>query len=86
MIMKTRILGIIVTILLVIVLSPTDLKAQTDQGLIYGKVYTVGGDVFEGQIRWGKEESCWGDIFYSSKGEIPYKSYFLSEVKKDKSS
>ena len=36
---------------------------------IYGKVYTDDDDVYEGQIRWGKEEAFWFDHFNSSKPE-----------------
>lgn len=37
--------------------------------LIYGKVETIDGDSYEGQIRWGKEEAFWFDHFNSSKPE-----------------
>lgn len=36
---------------------------------IYGKVYTDDDEVYEGQIRWGKEEAFWFDHFNSSKPE-----------------
>lgn len=37
--------------------------------LLYGKVTTVTGESFTGQLRWGKEEAFWFDYFNSSKGE-----------------
>jgi sporulation protein YlmC with PRC-barrel domain len=42
------------------------LQAQ-DQGFIYGKVTTVDNKTYTGQIRWGKEEAYWSDMFNSSK-------------------
>ena len=34
---------------------------------IYGKVTTLDDEVYEGQIRWGKEEAFWFDFFNSTK-------------------
>jgi len=36
---------------------------------IFGKVTTVDGDVYQGQIRWGNEEAFWFDFFNSTKEE-----------------
>jgi hypothetical protein len=41
----------------------------SDVGYIYGRVKTTGGDVYEGQLRWGKEEAFWDDIFNATKAE-----------------
>jgi hypothetical protein len=41
----------------------------SDVGYIYGRVVTTDGDAYEGQIRWGKEESFWDDIFNATKVE-----------------
>ena len=41
----------------------------SDVGYIYGRVETVGGGAYEGQLRWGTEESFWDDIFNASKVE-----------------
>ncbi|MEP5612036.1 MAG: hypothetical protein ABJP45_07285 [Cyclobacteriaceae bacterium] len=38
-----------------------------DSGFIYGKVTTEDGDVYEGPLRWGKEEVFWTDMFNASK-------------------
>ena len=43
------------------------LFAQADAGFIYGKITTFDDEVFEGQIRWGKEEAYWSDMFNASK-------------------
>lgn len=39
----------------------------SDAGYIYGRVEMEDGDTFEGQLRWGKEEAFWDDIFNASK-------------------
>ena len=39
----------------------------SDVGYIYGRVETTGGEVYEGQLRWGNEESFWDDIFNATK-------------------
>lgn len=45
--------------------------AQADSsGRIYGKLTTVGGDVYEGLIRWDKNEASWVDILNGNK-ELP---------------
>ena len=36
--------------------------ASAESGRIYGKLYTVDNDVFEGWIRWDKNEAFWDDI------------------------
>ena len=41
----------------------------SDEGYIYGRVETVGGEAYRGQIRWGTEESFWDDIFNATKVE-----------------
>ena len=35
--------------------------AQADSGRIYGKLYTIDDEVFEGWIRWDKNEAFWDD-------------------------
>jgi hypothetical protein len=44
-----------------------------DSGRIYGKITTVNGDVFEGFIRWDKNEGNWVDVLDGSK-ELPKKN------------
>ena len=39
----------------------------SDVGYLYGRVETVDGGVYEGQLRWGTEESFWDDIFNANK-------------------
>lgn len=39
----------------------------SDEGYIYGRVLTSSGESYEGQIRWGTEESFWDDMFNADK-------------------
>ncbi|SNT25573.1 hypothetical protein SAMN05421640_2982 [Ekhidna lutea] len=55
----------------------TSISAQ-DEGFIYGKVTTEDGDVYEGPIRWGKEEVYWTDMFNTSKRENKNLDYLSS--------
>jgi hypothetical protein len=41
--------------------------SATDEGYLYGRVVTTDGDEYEGQLRWGKEEAFWDDIFNANK-------------------
>lgn len=43
------------------------LFGQSHQGFMYGKITTFDDEVYEGQIRWGKEEAYWTDMFNASK-------------------
>lgn len=52
-------------------LTPTPSRAQND-GFLYGEVHTESGNVYEGRLRWGKEEAFWGDHFNSSKEDRPW--------------
>ena len=38
-----------------------------DDGFIYGKILTIDGESYTGQIRWGKEEAYWSDQFNGTK-------------------
>ncbi len=39
---------------------------------LYGTIYTIQGDEFTGQIRWGKEEGYWTDMFNAGKVDNPH--------------
>jgi len=45
-----------------------------NSGRIYGKIYTVDGDILEGLIRWDKNEASWIDILNGTK-ELPRKNF-----------
>lgn len=55
-------------LLVLTTLLSVSLIAQ-DSGFIYGKITTEDGDVYEGPLRWGKEEVYWTDMFNASKEE-----------------
>ncbi len=46
---------------------------------IYGKVTTVDGQTYSGQIRWGKEEAFWFDHFNSSKPTNEYLNFLTDD-------
>jgi hypothetical protein len=47
---------------------------ETHQGFLYGRITTTDGDTYEGRLRWGgDEEAFWGDDFYGSKDENPWR-------------
>jgi hypothetical protein len=41
----------------------------SDAGYIYGRIETVDGDKYQGQLRWGDEEAFWDDLFNADKAE-----------------
>jgi hypothetical protein len=53
-------------LILGVLLFSVNTQAQ-DEGFIYGKVYTEDNKVYEGPIRWGKEEVYWVDMFNAAK-------------------
>ena len=55
------------------------LTQAQDQALIYGKVTTIDGDSYEGQLRWGKEEAFWTDLFNGNKEENENYRYLTRE-------
>jgi len=54
----------------------------SDVGYIYGRVETVDGGVFEGQLRWGTEEAFWDDIFNATKVENENLDYLDPEMRR----
>jgi hypothetical protein len=58
------------------------LDAQ-DDCFIYGKVHTTDGKVFEGPIRWGKEEVYWTDVFNASKRRNENLRYLSADQRRD---
>jgi hypothetical protein len=41
----------------------------SDVGYLYGRVETVDGQTYQGELRWGEEESFWDDMFNADKAE-----------------
>jgi hypothetical protein len=54
-----------------------------DEGFIYGKVYMHDDRVYEGPIRWGKEEVYWIDIFNAGKEKNPNLKFLSSRERED---
>lgn len=54
-----------------------------DEGFIYGKVYMRDDRVYEGPIRWGKEEAYWIDIFNAGKEKNPNLRYLSDDERDD---
>ncbi len=55
---------------------------SASEGWLYGKVTTWGGDIYEGQLRWGKEEAFWTDMFNASKIENENLEYLDRDTKR----
>jgi hypothetical protein len=52
--------------------APRPAASPDTQGFLYGRLTSRGGTVYEGRLRWGKEEAFWGDLFHSNKAKNPY--------------
>jgi len=48
----------------------TSLGAQSPEGRIWGEVQTVTGDVYEGFVRWDRNEGSWADVL-NGTGTVP---------------
>ncbi|MEW6412979.1 MAG: hypothetical protein AB1483_10995 [Candidatus Zixiibacteriota bacterium] len=70
---STLTLGLLITLAVV--------AQAEDTGRIYGKIQTVDGDVFEGLIRWDKNEGGWVDVLDGDKN-LPKKNLRKSERKR----
>ena len=61
-----RLAGIITITLILVFVSASPATADST-GRIYGKITTVDGDVFEGLIRWDRNEGTWVDFLNGNK-------------------
>ena len=43
------------------------------RGYLYGTIETEKGTTYTGLLRWGREESFWGDHFNAGKDELPFR-------------
>jgi len=59
--------GLLIAATTLFLLGLTSMVVAEDNGRIYGTIYTVDGDTFEGMIRWDKNEAHWVDILNGSK-------------------
>ena len=69
-------------ILAIFAFTTITLNAQ-DEGFIYGKVTTIDGEVYTGQIRWGKEEAYWTDLFNGNKEDNDNYRYLTRNERND---
>jgi hypothetical protein len=69
-------------LVIALIVTVKELKAQNTAGFMYGKVYTD-GNVYLGQIRWGREEAYWNDHFNTAKIDNSYEDYKSKEKSKD---
>ncbi len=54
----------------------TPSSGEAHQGLLYGRVTTDDGDIYEGRLRWGgDEEALWGNYFNGFKDENPWAAH-----------
>lgn len=53
--------------------------APATDGFLYGTVLTRSGNEYEGRLRWGSEESFWGDHFNGSKADLPWQDEIPKE-------
>jgi len=53
-------------------------QQQPGPDRLYGRVVTAGGEVYEGYIRWDKNEGSWADVLNGSK-EIPWENVRQAE-------
>lgn len=67
------------TLTLLMFIISTSMSAN--EGFIYGKLTTIDGDVYTGQIRWGKEEAYWTDIFNGTKEDNENYRYLTRQDK-----
>jgi hypothetical protein len=54
-------------------------------GVLYGRITTIDGVIYEGWMRWGgTEEALWGNYFNGYKDENPWIAYLPSDLLKER--
>lgn len=66
--------------------ATAEAPARDSRGFLYGKITTRGGSVYEGRLRWNKEEAFWGDFFNATKEDLPYFKYVPHEKRRHRES
>lgn len=69
---------------IIIYLGSANVLSAQDGAFIYGKVTTFSGNSYQGQIRWGNEETYWSDIFNSVKTRDTNLKYLSLDDRKEK--
>ncbi len=72
-----------ITLIATLTLISSFVMNAQDEALIYGKLTTIDGDSYTGQIRWGKEEAIWTDIFNGNKEENENYRYLSRDQRND---
>ncbi len=58
----------------------TSLSPAPHPGFLYGRVITDDGTIYEGRLRWGRdEEASWGDYFNGLKDDNPWADHVSQE-------
>ncbi|MGD8818325.1 MAG: hypothetical protein PVJ51_14150, partial [Acidobacteriota bacterium] len=56
-------------------------SAETHEGLLYGRITAVDGSIYEGRLRWGRdEEAVWGNYFNGRKDRNTWAAYVPDEL------
>ena len=81
---KNWLKGILIVTGIVVALAVVALEghAQSNEGYLYGKVYT-NRDTYIGPIRWGGEEVMWTDLFNASKVDNNFVKMVPKEEQKE---
>ncbi|WP_141719683.1 hypothetical protein [Roseivirga misakiensis] len=72
-----------ITLIAVFTLVGSMSAVAQDEALIYGKLTTIDGDTYTGQIRWGDEEAMWVDIFNGNKEDNENYRYLSREDRRE---
>lgn len=62
-----------VLLLTMLVTGPEQPRQEASDDRLYGRVMTAGGDVYQGFLRWDRNEGSWADVLNGSK-EIPWQN------------
>lgn len=71
--------------LIALLILMNEVRAQDTEGYIYGRVKTL-DNMYEGQIRWGEEETFWSDQFDAAKIKDKDLEEYREKLKKETSS
>ena len=78
----TKLIHLFTLFIAFLIANSISLTAQnSSEAWLYGQVTTWDGDTYEGQLRWGKEEAFWTDMFNASKTENENLTYLDNDIK-----
>ncbi len=79
---RTKNFTFLVTFVFACILSTSLMAQDHSEAWLYGEVTTWDGDTYKGQLRWGKEEALWTDMFNASKIDNENLDYLDNDIKK----